>query len=255
MNIHGTCTLFYKEVRRFLAVSLQTVFAPVITAVLYLVVFYPFGEHLAEFSAAPNLEYGVFLIPGLIMMSVLQNAFANSSSSMIQSKFFGNITFLLVSPLSATEITTAFVAAAVVRGIAVGAAVLVCGWFFYDFSLAHPWLMLVFTILCSALLGAMGLIAGIWAEKFDHLAGFQNFVLTPLTFLSGVFYSVHKLPVFWQNISTYNPFLYMIDGLRYTVIGSSDFAFSFSMLIVCISLAITLLLCVLMLRSGYKLRP
>ncbi len=252
-NWYGTWVLFRKENLRFLEVSLQTIFAPVITAILYLIIFLPIGDDMAKYSTG-SYDYGLFLIPGLAMMTILQNAFANTSSSMIQSKFYGNILFLLVAPLSPMEIYLAFVGAAVIRGIIVGVAVFACGFLFYDVTFVHPFYALFFCILCSAVMGAMGLIVGIWAEKFDHLAGFQNFVLLPMTFLSGVFYSISKLPPLWQTISLLNPFLYMIDGLRYTALGVSDQPFVFAIFMVLIFLAILTLWCYYILKSGYKLR-
>ncbi len=252
-NYYGTWVLFIKEIKRFLAVSLQTIFAPVINAILYLIIFYPFGEYMTSFSSSDH-EYGVFLIPGLVMMTVLQNAFSNSSSSMIQSKFYGNVTFMLLAPLSAIEIYTAFVAAAILRGLLVGFAVFLCGWILYDFNLEHPLLVILFTILCSGVMGAMGLIVGIWADKFDHLAGFQNFVILPMTFLSGVFYSINKLPPLWQHLSLYNPFLYMIDGLRYTTLGFSDQPFWKAVIIVTLMFIALSWWCCSILNKGYKLR-
>ena len=221
MNPRGFLTLFYKEVLRFWKVLLQTLVAPVMTTLLYLLVF----GHVLEgrIEAFPGVSYASFLVPGLIMMAVIQNAFANSSSSLIQSKVAGNIIFLLLAPLSHLEFFGAFVLAACVRGMLVGLGVWLAAVWFVPLTLAHPVYLALFVLLGSATLGALGVIAGIWAEKFDQLAGFQNFIVLPLSFLSGVFYSIHSLPPFWQALSRYNPFFYLIDGFRYGFFRLSHF--------------------------------
>jgi len=188
------------------------------------------------------------------MMSVLQNAFANSSSSLIQSKITGNLIFVLLPPLSPLDMFAAYVLGAMVRGIVVGVGVFLVTVAFAPLSLSHPLWALAFALLGSAFLGTLGLIAGITADKFDQLAAFQNFLIMPLTFLSGVFYSIHSLPPFWQALSHFNPFFYMIDGFRYGFFGLSDIAPETSLIVVgifCLGLtALTLLL----LKRGYKLR-
>jgi ABC-2 type transport system permease protein len=253
--LSGTRTLLYKEVLRFWKVSFQTVAAPVLTAVLYLLIFgHVLEDHVKVYQ---SLSYTAFLIPGLVMMSVLQNAFANSSSSLIQSKITGNLVFLLVTPLSHWAWFLAYVGASVVRGVVVGAGVLlVTSWFMPWSSLsgAHwPW-VLVFTLLGAGMMGALGLIAGLWAEKFDQIAAFQNFIIMPMTFLSGVFYSVGSLPPLWQQVSHFNPFFYMIDGFRHGFFGVSDVSPWFSLAVVSISLALVCGLCLHLLRTGYKIR-
>ena len=224
----GWRALFYKEVLRFWKVGFQTVAAPVLTAVLYLLIFgHVLEEHVKVYN---GVGYTAFLIPGLVMMSVLQNAFANSSSSMVQSKIMGNLVFLLLTPLSHWSWFFAYTLSAVVRGMAVGMGVLLATALFVwqssvlNFSLVpqEPLWALVFAFSGAALLGALGLIAGLWAEKFDQMAAFQNFIIMPMTFLSGVFYSIHSLPDFWQRVSHLNPFFYMIDGFRYGFFGQSD---------------------------------
>ncbi|MHB1203896.1 MAG: ABC transporter permease, partial [Acidithiobacillus sp.] len=186
-----TWTLFYKEVLRFGKVWLQTVAAPLVTTLLYLVVF---GHALGgRVSVYPGVSYTAFIVPGLMMMSVLQNAFANSSSSLIQAKVTGNIVFLLLSPLGPSEIFVAMTAASIVRGVVVGFAILILALFYLQLPIIHPLWVLVFTLLGAGGMGALGLIAGLWAEKFDQIAGFQNFLIMPLTFLAGVFYSVRSL--------------------------------------------------------------
>jgi len=252
MNPMGFYTLFYKEVLRFGKVLLQTLIAPIITALLYLLVF----SHVlaGRVEVFPGVVYTAFLVPGLVMMSVIQNAFANSSSSLIQSKVTGNLVFILLTPLSHLEFFLAFILAAAVRGMLVGAGVYLVSVFFVAVPVQHPIFVLTFVLLGSAVLGALGMIAGIWAEKFDQLAGFQNFVILPLSFLSGVFYSIHSLPAFWQHLSRYNPFFYMIDGFRYGFFGVSDIAPSYSLLVVLAALAALTGVTLLMLKTGYKLR-
>jgi ABC-2 type transport system permease protein len=248
----GFATLFYKEVLRFRKVATQTVAAPVLTALLYLLVF----SHLMEgrVRVYEEIPYTAFLVPGLVMMSVLQNAFANSSSSLIQSKMTGNIVFVLLPPLSYWEFFCGYVLAAVVRGTAVGAGVFLVTWPFVDVPLGHPLWIVSFLLAGSALLGALGLIAGMVADKIDQVAAFQNFLIMPLTFLSGVFYSIHSLPPFWQDVSHFNPFFYMIDGLRYGFFDVSDVSPFLSLAVSAGFLAAVTAIALLMLKRGYKLR-
>jgi ABC-2 type transport system permease protein len=216
----GLQTLLQKELLRFFKVSFQTVAAPIVTALLYLLIFaHAFTAHVQVFGHVP---YTAFLIPGLMMMSVLQNAFANTSSSLIQSKITGNLVFVLLTPLRPWELFVAYVGASVLRGLMVGAGVLAATIWFVPLEFAYPIWILVFAVLGASMLGALGLIAGIWAEKFDQMAAFQNFIITPATFLSGVFYSVHTLPGFWKLLSHLNPFFYLIDGFRYGFFGAGD---------------------------------
>ena len=248
----GFQTLFYKEILRFWKVATQTLTAPIVTAMLYLLIFgHVLEEHVQVY---PGVRYTAFLIPGLVMMSVLQNAFANSSSSLIQSKITGNLVFVLLPPLSHWELFSAYVLAAVVRGFAVGAGVFIITAWFAHLTFVAPWWILIFALMGAAMLGTMGLIAGIWAEKFDQLAAFQNFLIMPATFLSGVFYSIHSLPPVWQTISHFNPFFYMIDGFRYGFFGQSDVNPLLSFSIVAVFLIGLAALAVGMLKSGYKLR-
>ncbi|MDR3099818.1 MAG: ABC transporter permease [Paraburkholderia sp.] len=248
----GFRTLFYKEVLRFWKVAFQTVLAPVITALLYLTIF---GHALrGRVEVYPGVEYTSFLIPGLVMMSVLQNAFANSSSSLIQSKITGNLVFVLLPPLAAWEMFGAYVLASIVRGLAVGAGVFVVTIWFIPMSFSAPLYIIAFAVLGSAILGTLGLIAGIWAEKFDQLAAFQNFLIMPLTFLSGVFYSTHTLPPLWREVSRLNPFFYMIDGFRYGFFGLSDINPFASLAIVFVFFVVLAVIAMRLLASGYKLR-
>ena len=248
----GFATLFYKELVRFWRVSFQTVAAPVLTALLYLLIF----AHALEdrVRVYEDVRYTAFLVPGLIMMSVLQNSFANSSSSVIQSKITGSLVFILLTPMSYVEFFLGYVLASMVRAMLVGIGVLLVTVWFVELRLAAPLWALAFAVLGSGLLGALGLIAGIWADRFDQLAGFQNFLIMPLTFLSGVFYSIHSLPEFWQKLSHANPFFYMIDGFRYGFFGVSDISPLISIAVVGISFALVTGATLAMLRSGYKLR-
>lgn len=245
-------TLFYKEVLRVKKVAFQTLLAPILTTLLYLLIFSHVLEQHVE--VYPGVGYTAFLIPGLVMMSVLQNAFANSSSSLIQSKITGNIVFVLLAPISYVEFFAAYVLASVVRGLVVGLGVYLAALWFAVPSLDHPLWILLFAAMGSAFLGALGMVAGIWAEKFDQLAGFQNFIIMPLTFLSGVFYSIHSLPAFWQGLSRFNPFFYMIDGFRYGFFGASDVSPWFSLGVVALCLAAMSAITLALLKSGYKLR-
>lgn len=245
-------TLFGKEVWRFMKVTIQTILTPVVTALLYLLVFnHVLEEHVQIY---PGISYTAFLIPGLIMMSIIQNAFANSSSSLIQSKMTGNIVFVLLSPLSNLEFFLAFVAAAVVRGLLVGVVLYAVAAGFEELPLYNALIILCFSILGSALLGAIGVMAGVWADKFDQLAAFQNFLILPLSFLSGVFYSIHSLPDVWQTASRLNPFFYMIDGVRYGFLGVSDVSPLVSLGVVSGFLAVVSVFCLIMLHKGYKIR-
>jgi ABC-2 type transport system permease protein len=248
----GWQTLLYKETLRFWKVAFQTVAGPVLTAMLYLLVF---GQALeAHVKVYDTVSYTAFLVPGLAMMSLLQNAFANSSSSLIMSKVMGNLVFLMLAPLSYMNWYVAYVGAAVIRGLIVGVGVFAVSAFFADISFVAPLWIIVFAVMGAALMGTLGLIAGLWAEKFDQLAAFQNFVVMPMTFLSGVFYSIHSLPVFWQGVSHLNPFFYMIDGFRYGFFGASDVSPWLSLSVVAGVLAVVSVVAVYLLRIGYKIR-
>jgi len=248
----GWRALFYKEILRFWKVSFQTIAAPVLSAVLYLLIF---GHVLEDrVQVYDQIKYTSFLLPGLIMMSLLQNAFANSSSSMVQSKIMGNLVFILLSPLGHWSWFSAYVLSAMVRGLAVGSGVLLVTLYFVPLSFVYPLWIVVFALLGAAMLASLGLIAGLWAEKFDQMAAFQNFVIMPMTFLSGVFYSIHSLPPFWQTLSHMNPFFYMIDGFRYGFFGVSDVSpwLSFGLLLGALTAIASLAL--YLLKTGYKIR-
>jgi len=251
-NMTGFNTLLYKEVLRFWKVATQTITAPIMTALLYLLIFgHVLEDHVQVY---PGVRYTAFLVPGLVMMSVLQNAFANSSSSLIQSKITGNLVFVLLPPLSHWEIFGAYVLAAILRGLAVGSGVFIVTVWFANLSFVSPLWILLFALLGAAMLGTMGLIAGVWAEKFDQLAAFQNFLIMPATFLSGVFYSIHSLPPFWLTLSRFNPFFYMIDGFRFGFFGKSDVDPMHSLLIVTVFFILLATIALQMLKRGYKLR-
>ena len=248
----GLQTLFYKEVLRFWKVGFQTVAAPVITAVLYLVIFgHVLEDHVKVYD---RISYTAFLVPGLVMMSVLQNAFANSSSSLIQSKMMGNLVFILLTPLSHWALFVAYVGSSMVRGVMVGLGVFLVTLVFARPEFAAPLWIVVFALLGAGLLSTLGLIAGLWADKFDQMAVFQNFIIVPLTFLSGVFYSISSLPPFWQSLSHLNPFFYMIDGFRYGFFGQSDASPWLSFAIVGSAWLATGAVAVNLLRTGYKIR-
>jgi ABC-2 type transport system permease protein len=253
---HGWVTLFYKEILRFWKVSFQTIAAPVLSALLYLLIFsHVLDGRVTVFDG--RVSYTSFLVPGLVMMAVLQNSFANSSSSMIGSKMTGNLIFVLLPPLSPLDLFAAYVLGAMVRGLVVGAGVFAVTLVFDPGLLAmpKPWWALAFVLLGSAILSILGLLAGLSAEKFDQLSVFQNFIIMPLTFLSGVFYSIHSLPPFWQTLSHFNPFFYMIDGFRYGFFGIADIAPGVSLAVVAVSALALSALTLQLLAGGWKLRP
>jgi ABC-2 type transport system permease protein len=250
--MRGFVTLFNKEVLRFWKVNFQTLLAPLVSTLLYLLVFAQALSQHAEIY--PGVAYREFLIPGLVMMAMLQNAFANTSSSLIQSKITGNIVFILLPPLSPQELFAAYVLAAMCRGLLVGATVWIFTLPFMPFWPTDPVYLVLFALLGTALSAILGLIAGVWAEKFDQLAAFQNFLILPLTFLAGVFYSIHQLSPFWRELSRFNPFLYMIDGFRYGFFGQSDVSPFVSLIVVGGCVFVLSWLSLSLLSRGWKLR-
>ncbi|MDE2369191.1 MAG: ABC transporter permease [Burkholderiales bacterium] len=250
--MEGASTLFRKEVLRFWKVAFQTIAAPVLTSVMYLIIFGHVLDQRAQ--PLPGVGYTSFLVPGLVMMSVLQNAFANSSSSLVQSKITGNLVFLLVTPLSHWAWYGAYVGAAMVRGLVVGLGVLIVTLWYAPLHLAQPGWIIAFALLGAAMLGSLGLVAGLWADKFDQMAAFQNFIIMPMTFLSGVFYSVHSLPDVWKTASHLNPFFYMIDGFRTGFFGVGDVDPWISLAVVGASYVVVAALALRLLSTGYKLR-
>jgi ABC-2 type transport system permease protein len=250
--MNGWQTLFYKEILRFWKVGFQTVAAPVLTALMYMLIF---GHVLqGRVEVYNSVSYIAFLIPGLAMMSMLQNSFSNSSSSLIQSKVMGSLIFLMLTPLSHWAWFSAYVASSMVRGLAVGVGVIVATSLFAGLHVDNLLWIMVFAALGCGLMGAMGIVAGLWAEKFDQLAAFQNFVIMPMTFLSGVFYSIHSLPSMWQTVSHFNPFFYMIDGFRFGFFGQSDVSPWMSLGVVGVAFVMVAAVAEYMLRTGYKLR-
>lgn len=252
-NWIGLRTLTVKEVKRFYSVFGQTVTAPVVTALLYLLVFHQVMEGRVE--VYPGVSFSQFLLPGLIMMSVIQNAFANSSSSLIQSKLLGNLVFILMAPLAAVDLFVAYIAASLIRAGAVGLVLYAATWPFVHLPVAQPLVLLGMFLLAGSTLAVIGLIAGIVAAKFDHLAAFQNFLILPASFLSGVFYSIHTLPPFWYSVSHLNPFFYMIDGFRHGFLGVGDVAVWQCFVWTGAFFLLASAVCLLMLTRGYKLRP
>jgi len=252
-NQRGFFTLLKKEVMRFWAVLGQTVSAPVITALLYLLVFAQAlqGRLVAGYA---GIDYTQFLVPGLVMMTVIQNAFANTSSSLIQSKVMGNIVFTLMSPLGPVEWFGAYILAALVRAALVAVAMLAVTLIFIRLPIEQPLALLAVFLLSAGSLAALGIIAGLWAQKFDQIAAFTNFIVTPLSFLSGVFYSVHSLPAFWYTASHLNPFFYMIDGFRYGFFGHADVAIWMSLAWIAGFFLIVSGIAYWMLHTGYRMR-
>lgn len=249
--MNGFLTLFQKETLRFWRVGFQTIVAPIMTALLFLLVF---AQVLDGRMQVHGVSYGAFLVPGLVMMQMLQNAFANSSSSLIVAKVTGSIVFILLPPISYGTFFAAHLLASVLRGLLVGSGVLIATLWFVPLRMEAPLWVLAFALLGGGLFGALGIISGIWAEKFDQLAAFQNFLIMPLTMLSGVFYSIHTLPAFWQQVSHYNPVFYLIDGFRYGFFGVSDVPPEYGFTIVFSVFAVLTLLTLRLLKQGWKLR-
>ena len=252
INWIGVWTLYAKEVQRFLKVFTQTVFAPVITSLLFLAIFsLALGRTVTEVAGVP---FATFLAPGLVMMAMLQNSFANTSSSMMISKVQGNIVDVLMPPMSAGELTFAYVVAGATRGVIVGAVCTMTVWAFVPLTFHDPLLIVFHAFSASLMLSLLGLIGGIWADKFDHIAAVTNFVILPLSFLSGTFYSIERLPGAWNVVAHFNPFFFMIDGFRAGFIGRSDGPILVGIVVVtAINLALWWV-ALLMIKRGYKLR-
>jgi ABC-2 type transport system permease protein len=248
----GFRTLLYKEVLRFWKVSLQTVAAPVLTAMLYVLIFSNLLEGKAD--VYPGVSYPVFLVPGLAIMAALQNAFANSSSSLIQSKMTGNVIFVLLSPISNFEFLSAYVLASILRGLIVSVGVLAISLPLWSPAIREPVWLAAFFVLGTGTFGALGLVAAIVVDKIDQMAAFQNFIILPLTFLSGVFFSVHALSEFWESVSYLNPVFYMVDGIRFGIFGVSDVSPAKGLVITGICLLAVGALAFGLIARGYKLR-
>ncbi len=251
-NWIGLWTLYMREVRRFMKVYTQTLAAPAVTALLFLVVF-----ALALGGADRQIlgiSFVTFLAPGLVMMAIAQNAFANTSSSMVVSKVQGNIVDILLPPLSAHELTTGIALGGMTRGVVVGSVVGIVMAFFVDLQINHLFYVVFHGFAASLMLSLIGIMAGIWSEKFDHIAAVTNFIVTPLSFLSGTFYTINQLPETAQMLARLNPFFYMIDGFRYGFIGHADADPLFGVAVLCVINICLWMGCHRMFASGYKLK-
>ncbi|MFC3230479.1 ABC transporter permease [Marinibaculum pumilum] len=251
INWIGARTLYFKEVQRFTKVATQTVAAPMVTALLMLAIF---TLALGEGRETGGVPFVSFLAPGLVMMSITQNAFANTSSSLMISKVQGNIVDMLMPPLSAGEFLTCYALAGVTRGLVVAVAVAAVMTLFVPVQVADPVALIYFPIAGALMMSLIGIAAGLWADKFDQLAAVTNFVVTPLAFLSGTFYSIDRLPGIWYTLSHLNPFFYMIDGFRGGVIGYHDAPAWQGMLVLAAADILLWGLCYLLIRRGYKLK-
>ncbi len=252
MNWYGCWTLYSRETRRFLNVKMQTIVAPALTAIMYLIVFrYAMGERSVPGLRVPYFE---FLVPGLVMMSMMQNAFANTSSSIMVGKLMNVQIFLMMAPLSAIELTIAFLSAAVTRAAIVAIVLLLVLAPFTHIHIEHLWMILFYGICGSIIMGGMGLIGGMWSKTFDDMALLNNFIIMPLTFLSGVFYSVKQLPETWQAVNHFNPFFYLIDGFRHGFLNVGDTDPSQAIAIVSIATCVTIVACWQLWRTGWKLK-
>jgi len=252
MNLRGAYTLFGRETRRFFKVKMQTIVAPALTAMLYLIVFrYAMGNR-----SVPGLgvDYFTFLVPGLAMMAMMQNAFANTSSSLIAGKIMNVQAHLLMAPLSALEVVGAFLLAAVMRAVVVASVFLLVLSPFVDLPLPHLGLALLFAFCAAITMGGLGIIAGMWAKKFDDMATVTNFIIMPLTFLSGVFYSVQQLPPLWQQVNSFNPFFYLVDGFRFGLLGVGDTHPVSAIGFVLMATLVTTIACWKLWRMGWRLK-
>jgi ABC-2 type transport system permease protein len=252
INWIGLRTLYGKEVRRFWSVATQTVLAPLVTGLLFLAVFVLALGHRVD--QVEGLTYMQFLVPGLIMMTIAQNAFANTSSSLMIAKVQGNIVDLLMPPLNALELTIGVAGGGLTRGLVVGLTTGIAMSLFVPMGMAHPAFVLFHAVAASLLMSLLGILTGIWAEKFDHLAAITNFIVTPLSFLSGTFYSTTRLPETWQTVAHLNPFFYMIDGFRYGFIDHADAPVATGIVVMLCVDAVLLFLVHACFRTGYRLK-
>jgi ABC-2 type transport system permease protein len=252
VNWLGLWTLSAKEVRRFMKIPGQTVLAPTVTTLVFLAIFsLALGGAVRKIGEIPFMEY---LAPGLIMMAIVQNSFANTSSSMMSAKVQGIIVDILIPPLSAAELTLAFVSGGVVRGLMVGIGVAIAMTVFVPLGVHSVWALLFYPVAASLMLSLIGLAAAIWADKFDQMAAITNFVITPLSFLSGTFYSIDRLPEPWHAMSLANPFFYLIDGMRYALIGHADGSLAVGVTVLVVLNLALWTLCHRMIASGYKIK-
>lgn len=252
VNWIGLSTHYAKEVRRFWKVGFQTLIAPMVTTLLFLAVFtLALGRAVETIKGVP---FEVFLAPGLIVFAIVQNSFANTSSSLLILKIQGSIVDLLMPPLTAAELTIGFVAGGVTRGVIVGFLVGVVMWLFTGLTVVNPLLVIFFGISASIMLSALGLVTAIWADKYDNVASVTNFIVTPLSFLSGTFYSIERLPEFWQGVAGFNPFFYLIDGFRAGFIGTSDAPIMTGVIVISVINIVLVGICHSMFARGYKLK-
>jgi ABC-2 type transport system permease protein len=252
INTIGVATLCKREIWRFMKVWNQTVIAPVVTTLLFLAVLMLAMGGDARFI--DHVPYGEFIAPGLIMMAVVQNAFANTSSSLMLAKIQGVIIDILMPPLTGAEIVFCMVVGGVVRGLMVGAVVMLAVYMFVPFSMAHPFIGLFFVISASVMLALLGILTGIWAQSFDQLSAITNYIITPLSFLSGTFYSIKQLPEFWYHVCHLNPFFYMIDGFRYATVGYTDGTVETGMVVMTITNVVLWTVTASLFNRGYRLK-
>lgn len=253
VNWLGMVTLYHRELWRFLKVWNQTVAAPVVTTLIWLAVL-TLALGSSRGGGVEGMPFNEFIAPGLIMMSVMQNAFANTSSSLMMAKIQGTIVDVLMPPLTPDEITTSYIAGGVSRGVLVGLSVGLAIAYFVPIQLAHPLLAVVYILLASMLFALLGMLGGLWAQGFDQMSAVTNYVITPLSFLSGTFYSVNALPEFWQMICLYNPFFYVIDGFRYALTGYHDGSLTVGIAVICgLNLALWLVIR-RMIQTGWRLK-
>ena len=252
VNWIGAWTLYKKEVLRFLNVWIQTIFSPLVSALLFLLVLsLAIGTGKGNVLGVPFIN---FLAPGLVMMQIIQQSFSHSSSSFMIGKIQGNIVDILYAPLSAGEVTFAITLAAVTRSVMIAFISICIFHLIIDFEIKNYFILILYTFLSSFILGALGIVAGLWAEKFDHMATVTNFIIVPLSFLSGTFYTIDKLPVYLQTISKANPFFYMIDGFRYSFIGQSDGSLIVGFFYLTILSFIMFIIAFILYKKGYKIK-
>lgn len=252
INVIGVGTLCKREIWRFSKVWNQTIIAPIITTLLFLaVLMLAMG---GEQRVIDNVPYGEFIAPGLIMMAIVQNAFANTSSSLMLGKIQGVIVDILMPPLTGGEIVFSLIVGGLVRGLLVGAVVMVAVYMFIPFSLMYPWIGLFYAVSACIMLALLGILTGIWAQSFDQLSAITNYLITPLSFLSGTFYSIKQLPEFWYRVCHFNPFFYMIDGFRYATVGYTDGTIETGMVVITITNIILWVLTAVLFSNGYRLK-
>ena len=251
-NWIGFYTLYSKEVRRFLNVFAQTVLAPAITTLLFYIIFTISVDR--SYLSTESFTFSQFLAPGLVCMSIMQNAFANTSSSILISKVQGNIVDVLMPPLSEYELTFSYSLGGVTRGLLVGLSVSIVIYLIVPIQITNLFIIIYFALFSSLLLSLLGILCGIWAKKFDHMASVTNFIILPLTFLSGTFYSIERLPEDWRFFAYLNPFFYIIDGFRYGFVGVSDSNISLGIFILAMANLIFLILTIYIFKKGYGLR-